>query len=51
MQLPKANIKRKHKKIVAVGRIGRIVVSYCPETDYMQGSVTVGSSSFCQVLA
>jgi hypothetical protein len=26
----------------AVGRIGRIVVSSCPETDYTQGSVTAG---------
>jgi len=27
---------------IAIGRIGRIVVSLCPETDYTQGSVTGG---------
>ena len=45
------NIVCKTRLEIAIGRIGRIVVSSCPETDYMQGSVTAGSSAFCGVLA
>ena len=46
-----SNIQKDTFAEFAIGRIGRIVVSSCPETDYMQGSVTVGSSTLCQVLA
>ena len=37
-----SNIMLNRNLLFATGRIGRIVVSHCPETDYMQGSVTVG---------